>query len=51
MGSLGSCIWCLKDPTNCTWAWSKVLKLRRISWDLIDLVVGNGRNVCLWWDK
>ncbi|KAJ6869218.1 hypothetical protein NC651_034087 [Populus alba x Populus x berolinensis] len=40
MGSLGSCIWCLKDPTNCTWAWRKVLKLRRISWDLIDLVVG-----------
>ncbi|KAJ6876413.1 hypothetical protein NC652_035705 [Populus alba x Populus x berolinensis] len=31
---------CLKDPTNCTWAWRKVLKLRRISWDLIDLVVG-----------
>ncbi|KAJ6875828.1 hypothetical protein NC652_035259 [Populus alba x Populus x berolinensis] len=48
MGSLGSCSWCLKDPTNCTWAWRKVLKLRRISWDLIDLVVGNGRNK-LWW--
>ncbi|KAJ6970756.1 hypothetical protein NC653_035130 [Populus alba x Populus x berolinensis] len=40
MGSLGSCSWCLKDPTNCTWAWRKVLKLRRISWDLIYLVVG-----------
>lgn len=51
MGSLGSRIWCLKDPTNYTWAWGKVLKLRRIAWDLIDLVVGNGRNVGLWWDK
>ncbi|KAF9668021.1 hypothetical protein SADUNF_Sadunf15G0083400 [Salix dunnii] len=34
-------------PTNYTWAWRKVLKLRRIAWYLIDLVVGNGRNVAV----
>ena len=43
----------MKIPTDCSWNWRKLLKLRSVAWVLnllIEVVIGNGKNTHLWWD-
>ena len=46
----GRSIWEIQVPTNCSWIWRKLLKLRSLFRPYIRYIVGNGQLTWLWFD-
>ena len=46
----GRSIWDIKVPTNCSWTWRKLLKIRSLFRPHIRYMVGNGQLTWLWFD-
>ena len=46
----GKPFWEIPVPSDCTWAWRKILSLRSLFWPNIKSLVGNGSKVFLWYD-
>lgn len=44
-------IWKIKVPTDCSWTWRKLLKLRENVQPLIRYKVESGETVSLWYDN
>lgn len=42
--------WCLFIPSDCSWIWRKVLKLRSIAINFVQFSIGNGLKTSLWFD-
>ncbi|XP_074341936.1 uncharacterized protein LOC141679333 [Apium graveolens] len=42
--------WTLSVPTDCSWIWRKVLKLRRLALQFITYSIGRGCDISLWFD-
>ncbi|XP_074342078.1 uncharacterized protein LOC141679483 [Apium graveolens] len=42
--------WTLKIPTDCSWIWRKVLKLRRVALQFITYSIGSRNDISLWFD-
>ena len=47
----GRSLWDIPIPTNSSWTWRKILQLRSIYRPFIKYMVGNGRNIFLWFDN
>lgn len=43
--------WLINPPTNCSWNWRRIHKLRAIFKSMLKHVVGNGRKIFLWHDN
>lgn len=43
-------LWTLKVPTNCSWIWRKILKLRGVALQFVSYWIGNGSSISLWFD-
>lgn len=42
--------WCIPIPSDCSWIWKKVLKLRRTAMGHINYSIGDGSLTSLWFD-
>lgn len=43
-------LWTLPMPTDCSWIWKKILKLRVLARQFISYQLGDGRNTWFWFD-
>ncbi|KAL8091470.1 hypothetical protein AgCh_033904 [Apium graveolens] len=43
-------LWTTKLPTNCSWNWKKILKLRPLALQFVSFRIGNGESISLWFD-
>ena len=46
----GHSFWHVKPPSQCSWYWRKLLKLRTLAKKLVTYKIGNGVNTFLWRD-
>lgn len=42
--------WVMKEPTDCSWLWRRLLRLRPLARSFISFKIGNGRNTSVWFD-
>ncbi|XP_074327861.1 uncharacterized protein LOC141665779 [Apium graveolens] len=42
--------WTLSMPTDCSWIWRRVLKLRRVALQFLTYSIGGGSDISLWFD-
>ncbi|XP_074368946.1 uncharacterized protein LOC141708972 [Apium graveolens] len=42
--------WTTKLPTDCSWIWKKILKLRPLALQFVSFRIGNGESISLWFD-
>ncbi|XP_074326556.1 putative mitochondrial protein AtMg00310 [Apium graveolens] len=43
--------WVMEEPTDCSWIWRKVLKLRPIALQFLQYNLGDGRTTSIWFDS
>ncbi|XP_074364383.1 uncharacterized protein LOC141705239 [Apium graveolens] len=46
----GKHFWVTKIPTDCSWIWRKVLKLRPLAMNFLSYKIGNGESISIWFD-
>ncbi|XP_074351981.1 uncharacterized protein LOC141691138 [Apium graveolens] len=46
----GKHFWTTKIPSDCSWIWRKVLKLRPLTMQFVSFRIGNGESISLWFD-
>jgi len=44
------CFWVCKIPTDCSWIWRKILRLRYLAKPHINFIIGDGSTISLWFD-
>lgn len=42
--------WTMKIPTDCSWIWKKVLKLREVALQFVSYSIASGNTISLWFD-
>ena len=47
----GKSFWQVKAPSQCSWYWRKLLKLRPVAKPLLIHQIGNGEHTSLWFDN
>lgn len=47
----GRSIWVISIPQDCSWAWRKILQLRGVMQQHFEVIVGDGRQCSLFFDK
>jgi hypothetical protein len=46
----GRSFWSVSIPQNCSWCWSKLLKMTSVARGFLKFEVGDGKNIHLWLD-
>lgn len=44
-------IWTVKAPSDCSWSWRKLIKIRDMMEKHTKVIIGNGLNTWLWLDN